>query len=555
MLKGFFYDIIFGIIKVFASIVDTIVNLMRGLLGLGDNYTGDITLSAITSEAITLAFWIVVALGFATTFIFAIIRIIKNYFADDKDDGAISKHKAIKQIFLSVINMLILPVFCIALILGTTATAKVVDSATHNSYNPDYGIELIFSVVSEDDLKEKGITIATNGVYVLQEQWKEKDAGKTNVNVEHLETITGINAVKYILSSGIYYDSTGNLQSGSFDTNGFYIDNEGYGAIWSYVDKDNYFDNWLLPLLGGAVMVVSFAMSIIIVAQRVYYIAFMFVISPFIVSTRPLDDGARWNKWCEVFISKLIGAFAIVVCLNVFFLVAPTVINIQFFAPSNTLANGISKLIIYIAGVLAATGASQLVAQLIGGDAGQVERDNAQQNFRALAGGGALAGTLAKGAKSVGNTASNFFAGKKETPTNAKTFGANMMGADGGKATADNSLVGDGMAGKIGNTLMGKNTVKDVAKAGISKAKNSRLAQIGKGIGAFVGGLALAPIRLGVGMKNLGQKIYAKRHPNSKTAQKVAERKRMNDIKKNTTPHQRENYNKVAKQMKKTAKK
>ena len=134
-----------------------------------------------------------------------------------------------------------------------------------------------------------------------------------------------------------------------------------------------------------------------------------------------------------------------------------------------------------------------------------------------------------------------------------------MMGADGGKTTTDNSLVGDGMASKIGNTLMGKNTVKDVAKAGVSKAKNSRLANIGKGIGAFVGGLALAPIRLGVGMKNLGQRIYAKRHPNSKTAQKVAERntqnKRLKEIERNITPRQRENYYKIANQMKKTAKK
>ena len=305
MLERFFHDIIFGIIKVFASIVDTIVNLMRGLLGLGNNYAGDVAMESITSEAVMYAFWVVLALGFLTTFIFAIIRIIRNYFNDEKDDGTISKSKAVKNILFSILNMFIMPVFCIVLILGTTATARVIDNATHNSYINDYGVELIFSVVGENDLKQNGKdycyhgqegyecsgSVECCGVWVCRTNFID-EMGNTTVEPDKLEQITDMDAVKYVLSDGIYYDCYGHLIE----------DGNGYDDVFDFVVEDNYFDNWLLPLLGGAVMVVSLAMSIVIIAQRVYYIAFMFIISPFICSTRPFDDGARWRKWCEVFI-------------------------------------------------------------------------------------------------------------------------------------------------------------------------------------------------------------------------------------------------------------
>lgn len=559
-ISNFFNKLMFGILKMLATIIDTIINIMRKLLGLDGASGGssNLLLDALTNEAVIGAFITIIALGFIAMFIFAIIRILRNFFNDEKDDGAVSKNKAVKEILHAVINMVALPAFCIALILAVTATAKVIDSATRNSFNSDYGTKILFSTVTEDNLNTEGKEWFTGAdenhkIFVIKATFKE-DVLKNNngelpsaVPAEYLEQVTGMDAVKYYWTGEDFYNEIGNKRPNNC--------NQSFSSFKKLVNDDYYFSNFLLPLLGGCIMVCSLGMSVVVVGQRLFYCVFLFIISPFIVSTRPMDDGARWKKWCEIFLSKLIGAFAIIICLNVFFLLSAELVKLQFFPAEKKLANSITKIIIYIAGVIAATGASQLVAQLIGADAGQSERDQTQNTFRSLATGGAVAGSLTRGAGKLAGGVGNFFGGKKQTPL------SNALGAGAGSATASNAsaLAGESMASKIGNTLMGKNTAGEVAKAMGKGVANSRIGNVGKGIGTFVAGVGVGAYKMVayVPKKVTGgiQRAYAKKHPDSKTAEKLsnADRRsaRMKNISSKTTPQQRERLFKVARNLNK----
>lgn len=565
MIANFFRRIMFGIIKVLADIVDTVISLMRMLLGLdpiNGGETENMLLDALTSEGVQIAFWTVLALGFICTFIFAIIRIMRNYFNDEQDDGTISKQKALVQILKSIINMVIMPVFCIALILGTTATAKVIDNATKNNY-ASYGTEVIFSIVTYDMLEgewkdnyvgvgdysgtdwqskltadncKKLILIPANSS--IEKQLREQTADNSlpqNVSIDLLKPLQGMDAVKYKWENKPYYQMKTHTS-----TEGVFVPRDGncgYGDFQQAVDEGAYFDSFLLPLLGSAIMVCTLGMSVVVVGQRIFNCAFLYIISPFIISTRPLDDGARYKKWCEIFLSKLIGAFAIIICLNVFFLLSTKLASFTYF--DGGFANGVAKIVIYIAGTLSATGASQLVANLIGADAGQSERDNATHAFRAMAPGAALAVGAVKGA---GKLAGRFFGGKKDTPLSQGQMQQMMSNMGQGSALGNNASsfsagANQSMAGTIGNALLGRTSVKDVAKRTGSAIANSRVAQIGKGAGLLALGVALAPARLAKktakamgSVKNGSQTKYAQKHPNSNIAKKLDKKQMQNSL-------------------------
>ena len=493
-IANFFHEIMYNMLKGIAEICNTIISLMRMLLGMSavkDGNNSNLMLSTVFSDAAFYAFLAVVAIAVITTFVFAIIRIIKNNVSDDKDDGAISKGKAWKEILRSALTISIIPIFVFTLIMAITGVGQALDKATSNSVVSDYGAEIVFSTVDRETLTEEGRkhydAIAENyKIYIL----RNGEASTSDVvSPADLMQITGMSAIKYLWSGADYYNETGTKQVNTYGKD--------YDKFCELVKIDDYMGNFFLPLLGGCVMVVSLGLAIIVVAQRLFYCAFLFIISPFIVSTRPLDDGARWKKWIEIFISKLIGAYGIIICLNVFFLLSGYLTSITYF--SSGLYNGIAKIVIYISGVIAAAGARQLIAQLIGADAGQAERDNMQNNFRNVALGGHLAGSLARGAGRMAGKAGDFFGGKKpSTLYNSLGSGgsgggalASTLAAD-GSAAPQRGLQGTSMAEKIGNTLMGKNSAGDVAKTVGRNIADSRVGRVGKGIGVFTAGVFAA---------------------------------------------------------------
>ena len=507
-MQGFFRNIIFTIIHGISSMINTILNLMRKLLGLDEieGFNGkDPIIGLITKQEVIYAFIAVVLLGFVLSFVFAIIRIIKNNLSERDDDGAVSKSKAVRGVFATAINIVIIPVFALSLVLAIAAIAQSIDIATGGGGDVDYGTEIVFSVVDKEDLAPTGRKYYNGEKQV----WITVQVGEET----RREQLKGMDAVKWRFSGRTYY-------SGEFSETAEHGGNN-FNELKDLVNQDAYFSNALVVLLGGAVMLVALGMSTIVVAQRLFYCVFLFIISPAIAATRPLDDGARWRKWTEVFLSKLMGSFAIIIGINVFFLLSKYLVSLTFFIDG--LANGIAKLIIYAGGVLAATSAGQLVAQLIGADAGMAERDAAAHNFRNV---GLGMGVAAKGMRVASAGASkvgDFFAGKKSNPALA------AMGAGTGGTGA--AMAGtQSMAARLGAVMSGRQGAgKQMLGSMASGVKNSRVGRIVGGAGALVGGMLAVPVRAAKGVSGAvskrkrdivaagGRKKYAAQQAERKT--------------------------------------
>ncbi len=467
-IKNFFNELIFDALNILGAITDTIIKLMRMLLGLdplhGTDATSNLVENILGEERVIMTFLCVFALGIISAFAFAIIRIVRNGINDDKDDGAVSKNKAVKGAAMSIVNMLLIPVFAFTLVFAVTGIAKTLDNATSENNTLNYGTEIIFSIVDKNGLTQDGIA----------------EYDKTSCDKCDFQG-TGMTLVKH-----------------KWDAH-----DRSYSYFTNLVNKDAYFGNFLLPLLGGCVMVFSLGMACIIAGQRLFICTFLFVVSPFIAAIRPMDDGARWRRWCEIFMSKLMGSFGIITALNIFFMLSGSLFSLQFFDDSMVLENGIAKLVIYISGVIAATGASQLVAQLIGSDAGTQERDQAMNNYRNVMAGMGVATGIVRNAGRLTRTAGNFFAGKKTTPLNAMEgatgLTASTLGGGTATPTVATNMAGGGvssMAATIGNVMLGRTSAGEVAKNAGHRIGNSRIGKVAKGAGILAAGTVALPARL-----------------------------------------------------------
>lgn len=162
------------------------------------------------------------------------------------------------------------------------------------------------------------------------------------------------------------------------------------GDYWLELGSFNY----VVGYFSAIIILVAVASACLGLIKRLYDIVILFLSLPLIVSTIPLDDGARFKVWRETVISKVVIAYGAVFAVNVFLLMIPIIGTFEGAA--------ILKMLLMVGGGLSISGGILLFARLFGTDAAE-SRDLAQ-SARTL-----LAGTMATGKAfgAVTNVASN----------------------------------------------------------------------------------------------------------------------------------------------------
>ena len=138
--------------------------------------------------------------------------------------------------------------------------------------------------------------------------------------------------------------------------------------------------NYVIGILGGLVMLVMFVISSVTFIQRIFDIILLYIISPVSISTIPLDEGNRFRVWKDMLISKILGAYGIILVMNLFFLIMPQVSRMTFF--NNDFENGVVYVLFMIGGAFAITKANLVISQLCGSQAGGREFAQMIYNFR-----------------------------------------------------------------------------------------------------------------------------------------------------------------------------
>lgn len=329
-LFGWFYDLLYILQKSICYLLDFIRDVFCKLAGIEtvvvDGEESDLLSHFILSPQIRNAFLGVFLVGVILLCVFVIIAILKSEAADPQHKK--TKGQILVKALQSFIIFLLIPFLLIAGIMLT----NVIMSAIHGSMT---GAML------------DGNMNSTIGGQIL--------------------VTSGYDA--YIGPSGQRAEIERMFITGQLDYNNLSV-------VKNYYDLGDM--NFFVGIAGGLVILIMFVISAIMFVQRIFDIILLYIVSPVSVATIPLDDGGRFRIWREMLISKILGAYGIILSMNIFFLIVPQVANITFFG--NTFKDGIVQLLFVLGGAFAITKANMVIAQLTGSNAGAQEAQQMLSN-------------------------------------------------------------------------------------------------------------------------------------------------------------------------------
>lgn len=170
--------------------------------------------------------------------------------------------------------------------------------------------------------------------------------------------------------------------------------------------------NYVIAYTGSFLVGMLLLCCILQFIQRVFMILLLYISSPFFVAYMPLDNGAKFKKWREYFVAHMISAFGPILCMKLYFMIVPFLVNQRMNFGVTGIRLSCVKLILVIGGAYAVYKSRYLLISIVSPSAaGGI----AESGFI----GGLIAGKLMSGAGKV-----------KQKIAKQNT---NQSGGDGGK--------------------------------------------------------------------------------------------------------------------------
>lgn len=296
-----------GLMEIFSSISGvTSVSYHGEQVNIIEMLAGNSTVNAI--------FWCIFILSVGLTCIFAIVGLVKNMIANNRNISSI-----VGKFFLALLGTMAM---LVVVILGILIANALLQLLAH-----------IFQIENSTKLSN-AIFNACVGKWV------------------NGYSINGINITSYSVSDIL----------GSYSTAAF--------GIWPNSWKCNGMVNpnsfmYLPALISGIAILVALLISTLNLAKRIYEIIYLYFCMPVSMATLPLDDGARFKNWREMFVTKIILAYGAVLAVNVFILLLPLIQQMKLNG-AGSFANSIFIIFMIVGGAILIPTGQSLFARLFG---------------------------------------------------------------------------------------------------------------------------------------------------------------------------------------------
>ena len=131
-------------------------------------------------------------------------------------------------------------------------------------------------------------------------------------------------------------------------------------------DIDINLINWLYAFFELGLVLVIFVKLIIECMVRIFMLLVLFVVSPYFVAMMPLDDGAKFKRWKEMFVGFTISVFGPILTMRLYLVLLPYIvtgnaINMGF----SPITNFVFRLFFIAAGAFSVYKSQQLMLDLI----------------------------------------------------------------------------------------------------------------------------------------------------------------------------------------------
>ncbi|MCR5674362.1 MAG: hypothetical protein K6G16_01505 [Lachnospiraceae bacterium] len=85
--------------------------------------------------------------------------------------------------------------------------------------------------------------------------------------------------------------------------------------------------NWLYAFFETLLVIILFLKLIVECMVRVFMLLILFVVSPYFVAMMPLDDGAKFKRWKEMFVGFTISVFGPIIAMKTYLVLLPYVVT------------------------------------------------------------------------------------------------------------------------------------------------------------------------------------------------------------------------------------
>lgn len=191
--------------------------------------------------------------------------------------------------------------------------------------------------------------------------------------------------------------------------------------------------DYLIGFIAAIFLLFTIGICLVIFIQRIFELLLLYLVSPYFVSTMPLDDGEKFNRWREMFVGKCFSGFGSAIGMRLFLLVCPIIMGneIRLAADAGLGGNAspemeyMMKLFFIAGGAWAVYKSGPMITSLISSQAGQSEMQTANMV------GGMLYGSTLGMAMAHGGRALSSMGGKLGSKLGGKA-GAGLAGKKGG---------------------------------------------------------------------------------------------------------------------------
>ncbi len=268
----------------------------------------------IGSSTVGTIFWCIFILAVGLTCIFAIVALIKNMIANNKNISSI-----LGKFFLSL--------------LGTLAMLSVVIL----------------------------IILISNSMLVLIAE------------IFQLENTTKLSNALFNACVGDYLNgySIGEIDVTSLSVREIFGDyNSAVFGIWptswkgnGMVDPNTFL--YVPSLIASVGLSIALIIAVVNLAKRIYELVLLYIVMPISMSTMSLDDGQRFKNWRETFVTKILLSYGTVFAVNIFVLILPLITNMRLNGASD-FANSIFLIVMIVGGAMVIPAGQTLFARLFG---------------------------------------------------------------------------------------------------------------------------------------------------------------------------------------------
>lgn len=186
----------------------------------------------------------------------------------------------------------------------------------------------------------------------------------------------------------------------------------------------------LLFIMMGAAM---------IFVRRLFELLLLYITSPLFVSTIPLDDGAVFTKWRELFVAKFFSGFGVIFSMRYYLILVPVIAGSRLCLydtalPNGVMINNVLKMFMIIGGGWAVYKSQHLILQIFNEEAAM-----ADQQAGAL-----IQGVVVGAAMTAGNMAATAASGGTTAALGGLSGGSGGLGGVGKLASAASDMAGSG---------------------------------------------------------------------------------------------------------------